>query len=111
MEIHKKPGYDPAELFMDPTLKRPKLKAGGVLLKKKLGFRYLMNVIGLDADVVGGSHGRRSRTPDKAALFMTTQKGSLPQGSLKATEVFGLLLEHLEPREAPARRPQAEAHV
>ena len=95
VEIHKKPGYDPAELFMDPTLKRPKLKAGGVLMKKKLGFRYLMDVIGLDASVVGGSHGRRSPAPEKAPLLMTTRKGLLQQNTVKATDVFGVLLGHL----------------
>jgi predicted AlkP superfamily pyrophosphatase or phosphodiesterase len=41
VDIHRKCGYDPAELFLDPTLKAPKLKLALSLAKKKLGFRYL----------------------------------------------------------------------
>ena len=52
VDIHRKPGYDPCELFMDS-----KLKAAFALAKKKLGFRYRMNVIPLDANLVKGSHG------------------------------------------------------
>jgi hypothetical protein len=58
VDIHRKCGYDPAELFLDPTLKAPKLKLALSLAKKKLGFRYLMDVIPLDATLVKGSHGR-----------------------------------------------------
>jgi hypothetical protein len=46
------------ELFVDPKIKFPKLKMGMALAKKKLGFRYLMDVIPLDATLVKGSHGR-----------------------------------------------------
>ncbi len=58
VDIHRKPGYDPCELLLDPQLKAPKLRIANRLLRKKLGFRYLMDVIGLDASVVRGSHGR-----------------------------------------------------
>lgn len=54
VDIHKKPGYDPVELFM---VKGGKFKAAKSLLKKKLGFRYLLDVIPLDASLVKGSHG------------------------------------------------------
>ncbi len=57
VDIHKKPGYDPAEMFMDPHNPWVKLRAGYKLLRKKLGLRYRMDVIGLDASVVKGSHG------------------------------------------------------
>ena len=58
VDIHRKCGYDPVELFLDPAIKHPKLKIGLKLAKKKLGFRYLMDVIPLDATLVKGSHGR-----------------------------------------------------
>jgi predicted AlkP superfamily pyrophosphatase or phosphodiesterase len=58
VDIHRKCGYDPVELFLNPALKFPKLKLGFTLAKKKLGFRYLMDVIPLDATLVKGSHGR-----------------------------------------------------
>ncbi len=95
VDIHRKPGYDPAELFMDPELKNPKLKAAGVLAKKKLGFRYMMDVIGLDATLVKGSHGLRSRTPEKGPVFVTQQAQHLPQNRIRATDVFELVLQHL----------------
>lgn len=58
IDIHRKPGYDPCELFIDPKLPLPKLKIAKFLLKKKLGLRALLDVIPLDATLVKGSHGR-----------------------------------------------------
>ncbi len=73
VDIHRKPGYDPAELFIDPKLTLPMVKVAGKLAKKALGFRYLMNVIGLDAQVVKGSHGRINSASD-GPLLISTQK-------------------------------------
>ena len=95
VNIHAKPGYDPCELFLDPALVFPKLKIGWTLLKKMLGFRYLMEVIPLDASLVKGSHGR---VPDRASdgpIFMTTEPKLLNEPSLKAQDVFGVLLDHV----------------
>ena len=58
IDIHRKPGYDPMELFIDPKLSFPKLHSARRLAQKFLGFRYYMDVIGLDASLVKGSHGR-----------------------------------------------------
>ena len=58
VDIHRKPGYDPVELFFDPSINFKNLKLAIKLIKKKLGFRYLMNVIPVDAALVRGSHGR-----------------------------------------------------
>jgi predicted AlkP superfamily pyrophosphatase or phosphodiesterase len=58
IDIHRKPGYDPCELFIDPTLHFPKWRIAMFLLKKKLGLRGLLDVIPLDASLVKGSHGR-----------------------------------------------------
>jgi predicted AlkP superfamily pyrophosphatase or phosphodiesterase len=58
IDIHRKPGYDPCELFLDPQLALPKLKIAKFLLQKKLGIRGLLEVIPLDAALVRGSHGR-----------------------------------------------------
>jgi predicted AlkP superfamily pyrophosphatase or phosphodiesterase len=58
VDIHRKPGYDPVELFVDPALLAPAAKVAFCLLQKTLGFRYLMDVISLDATLVKGSHGR-----------------------------------------------------
>jgi predicted AlkP superfamily pyrophosphatase or phosphodiesterase len=58
IDIHRKPGYDPCELHLDPAIRFPKLAIAKFLLKKKLGLRGLMEVIPLDAALVKGSHGR-----------------------------------------------------
>ncbi len=57
VDIHRKPGYDPVELFLDPKIRFPRLAVGRRLLKKMLGFRMKMDVIPLDATLVKGSHG------------------------------------------------------
>jgi predicted AlkP superfamily pyrophosphatase or phosphodiesterase len=58
VDIHRKPGYDPAELLINPEIRFPRLRVVNRLLRKKLGFRYYMDMIGLNADIVRGSHGR-----------------------------------------------------
>lgn len=95
VNIHAKPGYDPCELFIDPEITLPKLKIGWRLLKKKLGFRYLMDVIPLDAGIVRGSHGRVTDSDDNGPIFMTTEARLLNNKSIKAQDVFHLLLDHV----------------
>ncbi len=58
VDIHRKPGYDPAELFVDPALACPQARVAKFLLKKKLGMRALLEVVPLDDSLVRGSHGR-----------------------------------------------------
>ena len=58
VDIHRKPGYDPCELFHDPKRLWPKGHAIGKLLLRKLGLRALLDVVPLDASLVRGSHGR-----------------------------------------------------
>ncbi len=66
VDIHRKPGYDPVELFIDPSLKIPQFKIALNLLRKKLGFRMLMDVIPLQAELVKGTHGRRPASDDSS---------------------------------------------
>jgi predicted AlkP superfamily pyrophosphatase or phosphodiesterase len=81
IDIHRKPGYDPCELFLDPELKCPKLKIAKFLLKKKLGLRGLLDVIPLDATLVKGSHGRdRVPTDHRPVLLGTKFPASNAQG-------------------------------
>lgn len=63
VDIHRKCGYDPVELFLDPGLRFPKLKVAWKLARKALGFRMLMDVIPLNASLVRGSHGRVPEDP------------------------------------------------
>lgn len=70
IDIHRKCGYDPVELFIDPKLKCPPLKMASFLAKKKLGFRTLMDVIPLDATLVKGSHGRQNVPAEEQPVFI-----------------------------------------
>jgi len=93
--IHAKPGYDPCELFLDPLLAFPKLRVAKSLAKKLLGFRYLMDVIPLDASLVKGSHGRVTDAPDDGPLFITSEPKLLPANQLASTDICSLLLDHV----------------
>ncbi|GAM10008.1 type I phosphodiesterase / nucleotide pyrophosphatase [Geobacter sp. OR-1] len=95
VNIHAKPGYDPCELFLDPAIRFPKLKIAVTLAKKILGFRYLMDVIPLDAALVKGSHGRITDNPDDGPLFMTSAPQLLEGSEIEATAVRDLILRHV----------------
>ena len=95
VDIHRKPGYDPVELFVDPALAVPAIKIGFRLLQKTLGFRYLMDVIPLAASLVKGSHGRMESDPVKWPVLMSTEPSLLPEGRVHATDVKGLILRHI----------------
>ncbi len=73
VDIHRKPGYDPCELFLDPVLRAPKLRIALRLAQKIAGMRYLMDVIPLDATLVRGSHGRLPDDPEDGPAFLCTQ--------------------------------------
>ncbi|WP_152191583.1 alkaline phosphatase family protein [Georgenia satyanarayanai] len=91
VEIHKKPGYDPVELFMDPKDKWVKLRAGKALARKKLGMRYLMDVVPLDPAPLRGSHGRLPDTPDEGPVLLCSDP-SAATDHVRATEVRDLIL-------------------
>lgn len=95
VDIHRKPGYDPIELFIDPTIRFPKANIGWRLAKKTLGFRTLMDVIGFDTTLVKGSHGRVTDRSGDGPLFITSRPELLPETSVDATAVKGLILDHV----------------
>ncbi len=90
VDIHRKPGYDPCELFLDPALALPKLRIARRLLAKKLGFRTLFDVIPLDPTLVRGSHGLPAADAlDRPVLI---GHGSAPGPDLATTDVRAILL-------------------
>jgi predicted AlkP superfamily pyrophosphatase or phosphodiesterase len=91
VDIHRKPGYDPVELFLDPKISNPKLKIAWRLLKKKLGFRMLMDVIPLDATLVKGSHGARPKNVADWPVLITEKNMLPPNSQLHATDVYHIL--------------------
>lgn len=70
IDIHRKPGYDPCELFVDPNISFPKLRIAKFLLKKKLGLRGLLDIIPLDSSLVKGSHGRDVVPDDERPVIL-----------------------------------------
>ena len=97
VDIHKKPGYDPVEMFIDPTIKIPLLKVGSKLLRKKLGFRYLMDVIPLDANLIKGSHGRIPEDQIDWPLISSTSPELLGENPfINSTAIFGVMQRHLQ---------------
>jgi predicted AlkP superfamily pyrophosphatase or phosphodiesterase len=93
VEIHRKPGYDPVELFLDPAISAPKLAIAKRLTMRKLGFRTLMDVVPLDASLVRGSHGRITDRVDDGPLVITDEASLLARKTFAATDVKQLLLD------------------
>ncbi len=72
VDIHRKPGYDPVELFFDQTNK----------------------CIPLDAGLVKGSHGAPATEPWQRTVLMASEPLRLPSRPLKDTDVFHIVLNH-----------------
>ncbi|MDR6784054.1 putative AlkP superfamily pyrophosphatase or phosphodiesterase [Pedobacter africanus] len=84
VDIHKKPGYDPVEMFMSS-----KPRAAYKLLRKKAGFRYVMDVIPLDATLIKGSHGSVNTPAEFHPVLITDEQ--LNKENLQATEVYKVI--------------------
>lgn len=90
VDIHRKPGYDPVETLADPNIKFLKGKIGLKLIKKKLGFRYLMDVISLDATLVKGSHGRIPEDKQDWPILVTNKQ---VKPNVEGKDVFDIIFE------------------
>jgi hypothetical protein len=71
VDIHRKPGYDPAELHFDPATKS----------------------IPLRAELVAGSHGAPALDARQKTVLLASQPGLFPPGSLSDTMVFDIVLQ------------------
>lgn len=91
VEIHRKPGYDPVELFMDPLDPYVKVKAAKAIARKKLGMRYRLAVVPLDPSPIRGSHGRLPTSDDEGPLILCSTPEAVT-GRTEATDVKSLLL-------------------
>ena len=91
VDVHRKYGYDPAELFVDPSISFPTAKAAFRLLQKKFGFRIFMDLIPLDATLVKGTHGAKPANKEDWPLFIG-DVGDNPDECIPATKVHDLLL-------------------
>lgn len=95
VDIHKKPGYDPVEMFANPEIKLLPLVVAGKLLKKKLGFRMLMDIVPLDATLVKGSHGRIPENEGDRPLLISKRNDLISAQPIDSSAVFDVLWKHL----------------
>lgn len=99
VDIHTKPGYDPAELLIDPQIAFPKMKAGMRLLQKKLGFRYNMDLIPIEGSGVKGSHGRRENDTGIQPIVASQHTDLMGEfkdtDQLHPTSVYDVIMNHL----------------
>ena len=58
-------------------------------MKKKAGFRYVMDVIPLDADLIRGSHGRTGVLPEYQPVLVSDFQQEA--GTILATEVYDVI--------------------
>jgi len=95
VDIHRKPGFDPVEMFLDPAIKFPKLKIAFKLFKKMMGFRMMMDVIPLTPELVKGSHGTPVQNPDQGPIAISNYPSANPRkNSLPMAEVKNIILNH-----------------
>jgi predicted AlkP superfamily pyrophosphatase or phosphodiesterase len=95
VEIHRKPGYDPVELFVDPAIRFPGLSIGWRLAKRALGLATVMDVIPLDATLVRGSHGRVTDDAADGPVFVSSESQLTPDGPIEAIAVKDIVLRHV----------------
>ncbi len=96
VDIHRKPGYDPVELFVDPEIGWPMGAIGWRLLKRKLGMRNLLDVISLkDTKLVRGSHGRLTDDSADGPLVISSRADLMPDDIVEATAFKQLVLDHV----------------
>jgi predicted AlkP superfamily pyrophosphatase or phosphodiesterase len=96
VDIHRKPGYDPAELLLDPALGSPKLRIARRLLARKLGFRNLLDVIPLDPSPIAGSHGHIPSDQGLWPMAIGTQALTAPDEGAELTSVHDVIRSALE---------------
>ena len=92
VDIHRKPGFDPAELFIDPKITFPKLRIATRLLQKQLGFRMLMDVIPIDPTLVKGSHGCGPENRTDWPVLITGNNVSLHSKNISSTDIHDIIM-------------------
>jgi hypothetical protein len=74
VDIHRKPGYDPVELFFDARSK----------------------TIPLNAKLVKGSHGAPARTPAQRGVLLSSEPGVFTGGTIPDVDIAGIVLRQFE---------------
>ena len=95
VDIHRKPGYDPVELFLDPDKPLIKARIASKLVRRKLlNMRTPLDVIPLDATLVKGSHGAATG-PSVGPLMMSDDRDLVAAEAVRSTDVHDIILRHI----------------
>ncbi len=94
IDIHRKPGYDPLEMFLDPNIPFVTGKIIWKLLLKKLGFRSMLDVIPLTPHLIKGSHGRIENNELYQPIVISNLKEVDSVKSLK--DIYSLALSYFK---------------
>lgn len=95
VDIFRKPGYDPLELFIDPKKRHglPAFELAMAVAQDKLGVRRTVDLVPLDAGMLRGAHGLSTAPPD-APILITQRPQWVPEPSLPMLQVRDRLLAH-----------------
>jgi len=88
IDIHRKPGYDPRELYCAAS----RLKLARKLIGNKLGLKQRFDIIPLDPSVVRGSHGRVNNPADLQPVMLGADR-SATGSPLPCTAVHDVIIE------------------
>lgn len=95
VDIHRKPGYDPCELILDPALRFPGARIAWTLLRRRLGFRALLEVVPLDPSLVRGSHGRAEVAPGFEPILIADNRFGPDEPRFSCRRIRDVILDHL----------------
>lgn len=95
VDIHRKPGFDPAELFYDPAIRGLPISIAWKLFKKKLGFRQLLDVVPLNSELIKGSHGLMHYSEQYSPVVISSEHNQLSSPSIPACDIKQLILDHV----------------
>jgi len=95
VDIHKKPGYDPCELLIDPAIALPVLRVAKFKIARALGFRSTLQLTPLDASLVKGTHGRTQLAPGFEPVVLA-ENSLLPDTDfISCQDISDIILRHL----------------
>ena len=95
VDIHKKPGYDPCELLIDPAIALPALRVAKFKITRALGIRASLQLTPLDASLVKGTHGRTQLPPGFEPVVLAENSLLPDKDFVSCQDISDIILRHL----------------
>jgi hypothetical protein len=95
VDIHKKPGYDPCELLIDPAITLPALRVAKFKIARALGFRASLQLTPLNASLVKGTHGRAQLAPGFEPVVLAENVFLPEKDFVSCQDISDIILRHL----------------